>query len=65
MSLLQNGAAESVNLADKDGKIPLHLAAISRYEWRGRRIVGLLLKNGAAKSVNFVDMDCKTPLHLA
>ncbi|RSL88571.1 hypothetical protein CEP51_001657 [Fusarium floridanum] len=58
--LLAKGAQDLINLADKHGKTPLHIAATA-----GLSTVQLLLENGAKESINLADEDGKTPLHLA
>ncbi|RMJ14709.1 hypothetical protein CDV36_005607 [Fusarium kuroshium] len=59
--LLGNGAQESINLADRRGKTPLHLAATAGSDLTVR----LLLEKGAQESINLADRRGKTPLYLA
>ncbi|RTE69963.1 hypothetical protein BHE90_015649 [Fusarium euwallaceae] len=59
--LSEKGAQDSINLSNKDGKTPLHLAL----EAGRNSTIQLLLEKGAKKSINLADRHGKTPLHLA
>lgn len=60
--LIDNGAKHSINMRDKQGFTPLHIACI----YNDTEVIKLLLNNGGKESVNLNDnQNVATPLHIA